>query len=125
MSSSSPKNTSHSSLTSCLTISFWLDVNPAKPILANIFCWCAVVAFGIDSAFSFVMMVDWRWCFGWFYFSLLCLIGIHSFSSFLWIEDTLMLFELNSTGIGIIELTYSALPSMVLFFSTMSWLELS
>ena len=35
-----------------------------------------------------------------------------------------MLFELNFTGSGIIELMYSVLPTMVFFFSTMSRLEL-
>ena len=39
-------------------------------------------------------------------------------------EDTIMLFELNFTGSGIIELMYSVLPTMVFFFSTMSRLEL-
>ena len=69
-------------------------------------------------------MVDWCWCSGWFSFSLLCLIGLHSSSSFVWIEDTLSLYELNFTGSGIIELIYSALPKMVFFLSTISWLEL-
>ena len=35
-----------------------------------------------------------------------------------------MLFELNFTGSGIIELMNSVLPTMVFFFSTMSRLEL-
>ena len=110
ISSSSPENTSYSSLITCLTISFCLDVNPARSILVNIFCWCSVVAFGTASVFSFLMMVDWCWCSGWFYFSLPCFNGLHLFSSFAWIEDTLMSFGLNFTGSGIIVLMYSALP---------------
>ena len=124
MPSPSPENTSHSSLITCLTTSFCLDVNPVRSILANIFCWCSDVAFSIASVFSFLMIVYWCWCSGWFSFSPLCLIGLHSFSSFVWIEDTIMLFELNFTGSGIIELMYSVLPTMVFFFSTMSRLEL-
>ena len=64
-------------------------------------------------------MVDWCWCSGWFCFSVLFLIGLHSSSSFVWIEDTLILYQLNFTGSGIIELMYSALPTMVFFFRTM------
>ena len=124
MSSSSPKNTLHSSLIICLTISFCLDVNSERSILANIYCWCSVVAFGTASAFSFLMMLDWCWCSGWFSFLLLCLIVFHSSSSFAWIEDPLMLLGLNFTGSGIIKLMYSALPMMMFFFNTMSWLEL-
>ena len=52
------------------------------------------------------------------------LIGLHSSSSFVWIEDILILYELNFTCSGIMEFMYSALPTMVFSFSTMSQLEL-
>ena len=121
---SSPENTSHSSLITYIIISFCLDVNPARSILANIYCWFSVVAFGTASVFPFLRMNDWCWWSGWSSFSLLCLIGLYSSSSFAWIGDTLMLFGLHCTGRGIIELMYSALLTMEFFFNTMSWLEL-
>ena len=115
MSSSSLENTSHSSLITCLTISFCLDINPARSTLPNIFYWCSVVAFGTVSVFSFLMMVGWYWFSCWLSFSLLCLIELHLSSSFVWIEDTLMLVGLNLTASSIIKLTYSALQIMVFF----------
>ena len=90
--SSSPENTSHFSSISCLTISFCLD-NADRSILAKNFCWCSVVAFGTASVFSFRMMIDRCRCTGWLSFSQQCLIGLHLSSWFVWIEDTLMLFN--------------------------------
>ena len=64
------------------------------------------------------MVVDW--CPGWLSSSLLYLIELHLSSSFVWIKDTLMLFGLNFTASGVIELMYSALTMMVFYFNTMS-----
>ena len=104
-------------LITCLTISFYLDVNPARLIFANIFCWCSLVAFDAASVFFLddgsLVVVFWLVLFltAWLdYNHLLPLCGLR----------TMMLFGLNFTGRGIIELMYSALPTMVFFINTMS-----